>query len=459
MQSSSTQTWVEDDLATLDLGDKRRNARAVQFVESCVRYPGGTIPQVSENHAEAKANYRLLSNEAVDPDAIRRSLQDAAVRRIGDEDEVILVPQDTTALDLRGLLAAQNLGPIGTGGDGRGIHVHSALLVADGVPLGLAHQQCWARSADDVGKKHRRKQLPIEEKESYRWIQTFRAVQDAVPEDKVLIQMGDRESDIFLLFAEPRRRNSHLLLRAYQNRRVEGNEQLLWDTLDQMPVALEFDQMVHPSPHITVRKAHLELRYGPVTVLPPKNGVHNEQLQPVTLNALEVREVDAPASADPILWRLVTDLPIDSAQTARRYVEYYEKRWLIERYHYVLKSGCNIEDTQLRAFDRIERLLALLSVVALRLLWLTYSARVNGDAPCTLGFSDTEWQVLYRYTKGKEPPPDPPTLREAVRWLGMLGGFLARKGDGEPGVKVLWRGILALHFMIAGFLLANPTCG
>jgi hypothetical protein len=125
----------------------------------------------------------------------------------------------------------------------------------------------------------------------------------------------------------------------------------------------------------------------------------------------------------------------------------------------VLKSGCHIESTQLRTFDRIERLLALLSVVALRLLWLTYSARVNGDASCTVAFSDTEWQVLYRYTKGREPPSEPPKLSETVRWLGMLGGFLARNGDGEPGVKVLWRGMIALHFMIAGFLLAHPTCG
>jgi hypothetical protein len=327
MQPSSTQTWVEDDLATLDLKDKRRNARVVRFVESCVRCPGGTIPQVSENSAEAKANYRLLSNEAVDPDAIRAALQDAAVQRIGDDYEVILAPQDTTALDLRGLLANQDLGPIGTGGDGHGIHVHSALLVTtDGVPLGMVHQQCWARSADDVGKKHRRKQLPIEEKESYRWIQTFRAVQASVPEDKVLIQMGDRESDIFELFAEPRRPNSHLLLRVCQNRRVEGDEQLLWDALDQMPVAVEFDQMVHPGPHIAVRKAHLKLRYGTVTVLPPKSGVHDKSLQPVMLNAIEVREVDTPEGAEQILWRLVTDLPIDSAETARRYVDYYEKR-------------------------------------------------------------------------------------------------------------------------------------
>jgi len=459
MQPSSTQTWVEDDLSTLDLGDKRRNARAVQFVESCVRCPGGTIPQVSENNAEAKANYRLLSNEAVDPDAIRASLQDAAVGRIGDED-VILAPQDTTTLKLHGLLANQDLGPTGPDGDGHGMFVHSALLVTtEGVPLGLAHQQCWARTAEDVGKKHQRKQLPIEEKESYRWIQTFRAVQDAVPEQKLLIQIGDRESDIFELFAEPRRHNSHLLLRVCQNRCVEGDEGLLWDAVAQMPVALCFTQMVHPGPHITVRKAHLELRCGPVAVLPPKHGVHDPSLEPVTLNAIEVREVDPPQGADPILWRLVTDLPIDAAPQARRYVEYYEKRWLIERYHYVLKSGCKLESTQLRAFDRLERLLALLSVVALRLLWLTYSARVNGEAPCTVAFSDTEWQVLYRYTKGREPPPHPPTLREAVRWLGMLGGFLARRSDGEPGVKVLWRGLLALHFMIAGFLLAYPTCG
>jgi hypothetical protein len=460
MKSSSTQSWDTDDLGSLDLGDKRRADRVRCFVSSHVQRPGGSIPQVSENSAEAKAYYRLLSNEAVEPDAIRASLQQAAVERIDDE-QLILVPQDTTTIDLSGLLATQGLGPLG-GGDGtggNGMFVHSAIAVTvDGVPLGLLHQQCWART-DQVGSKHQRKQRPMQEKESYRWLQTSRAVEAAIDDDIALIQIGDRESDIFELLAHKRRANSYLLLRAYQNRRIEGAEGLLWDEVAQMPPAASFDLMVHPGPHITVRKAHLQVRFSPVTIRPPISGVHDQSLQPVRVNAIEVRETDAPEGVEPICWRLLTDLPVQELDDVRRYVGYYEKRWLIERYHYVLKSGCRIEHSQLRTFERLERLLVLLSAAALRLLWITYSARANPDAPCTVAFSDAEWHVLYRDATHQEPPKRPPTLHQAVLWTAKLGGFLARKGDGEPGVKVLWRGMLALHYMVAGFLLASQTCG
>lgn len=460
MMSSSTQEWVDEEFNTLDLGDTRRDRRARAAVEAFADNPGGSIPQVSRGPAEAKAIYRFLSNDAVQPDALRAALRDAALQRLGDDDTII-VPQDTTCLNFTTHQVTEGLGPLGAGDGsaGYGIFVHSAIGVsADGVPLGLLHQHSWARSKT-IGRKHKRKQRPIEEKESFRWLQTARAVEAAVPADKRLIQVADREGDFFELLAEQRRDNSYLLLRVHQNRRLKGDERLLWDRVGQMQVAHTLHMLVHTSHSTTVRKVQLELRLGPVTILPPKDGVHDKALQAITLNAIEVREVDAPEGAKPILWRLLTDLPVESVEHALSCVRYYELRWLIERYHYVLKSGCGMEDSQLRSFERIERLLALLSAVALRLLWMTYSARADGDAPCTVVFSDIEWQVLYRDATHKEPPERPPPLRDAVLWLAKLGGFLGRRGDGEPGVKVLWRGFTALQYMVAGFLLTSPDVG
>lgn len=460
MMSSSTQEWVDEEFSTLDLGDKRRDRRARAAVGVFADNPGGSIPQVTSGPAEAKATYRFLSNEAVQPDALRAALRDAALQRIGGDDTIIAA-QDTTCLNFTTHQVTEGLGPLGAGDGsaGYGIFVHSAIgISADGVPLGLLHQQSWARSKT-IGRKHKRKQRPIEEKESYRWLQTARAVEAAVPADKRLIQVADREGDFFELLAEQRRDNSYLLLRVHQNRRLKGDERLLWDTVGQMQVAHTLDMLVHTSHSTTVRTARLELRFGPVTILPPKDGVHDKALQAITLNAIEVREVDGPEGAKPILWRLLTDLPVDSVEDAMSCVRYYEMRWLIERYHYVLKSGCGMEDSQLRSFERLQRLLALLSAVALRLLWMTYSARTDSDAPCTVVFSDIEWRVLYRNATHKEPPERPPPLREAVLLLAKLGGFLGRKGDGKPGVKVLWRGSTALQYMVAGFLLASPDVG
>ncbi len=142
-----------------------------------------------------------------------------------------------------------------------------------------------------------------------------------------------------------------------------------------------------------------------------------------------------------------------------RCVRYYELRWLIERYHYVLKSGCRIEESQLRSFDGLRRLLALFSAVALRLLWIMHSARTDGDQPCTVAFTDVEWQVLYRQRHSGPVPERPPPLRDVVLWTAKLGGFLGRKGDGEPGVKVLWRGLMRLQDIVTGFLLRPQDVG
>lgn len=456
MASSSAQQWLDDDLSTLDLGDERRNRRARQMIEGFAQRPGASLTTVFEDRAEIAAGYRLLNNDAVAPDQIRAALQRGTVGRLTDL-EVVLVPHDTTCLDFSGHPATAGLGPTGgPRGSGHGLFVHSALAVsAEGVPLGLLHQQDWARDPTQAGSKHQRKQRAFQHKESYRWLQSMQAVEAAVPEGKLLIHIADRESDIFEVLAAPRRAGAHVLLRAYRERRLEDEGARLWPTVEAQPVAQQFELLVHEGPQRAVRTAQLQLRFCPVTLRPPKNGVHDPALAPITVTAIEVREIDAPEHATPIRWRLLTDLPVHDVADARQCVLYYERRWLIERFHFTLKSGCQIEESQLRTIAGLERLLALLSAVALRLLWMTYAARVHPQAPCTVAFTDVEWRVLYRYYHSQPPPDQPPTLSEAVWWLARLGGFMGRKGDGEPGVQVLWRGTLRLHDLVAGFLLAH----
>jgi hypothetical protein len=459
--SSSTQHWIAEELGSLHLNDQRRVERCKLLVQRMADRPGGCVPALCDSAAEAKAAYRFLSNDAVDPDAIRQALYEACTRRLAHDDEpVVLAPQDTTTLDFATHPQTEGLGPVG-GGDGSagyGLLVHSAIAVgSDGVPAGLLHQQVWARDQANIGTRHQRRQRPIEDKESFRWLQTVQAVEAVVPAHATLIHIADREGDIFELFACTRRENSFVLVRSAYDRRVQGPHRYLWQAVEAAPVAQEFTMLVHRRPHATVRKAQMTLRYCEVSVRPPLNGVHDPSLQPVTLTAVLVREINAPDNVSPIEWLLLTDLPVDGPAAARSCVRHYELRWLIERYHYVLKSGCHIEDSQLRTRERLERLLVLHCVVALRLLWMTYAVRANGDQPCTVAFCDVEWQVLYRCMEGgKAPPGEPPSLREAVRWTAMLGGFLGRKGDGEPGVKVLWRGLTRLHDIVIGYLLTLP---
>lgn len=450
-------TWAAQELGTLDLKDTRRNARLIRMVERIAERPSGSILQTFDNHAEAKAAYRTLSSESVDPEAIRSAMQKACMGRIG-ETQLVLAIQDTSSFNFTTHPATEGTGPLARP-DQSGFLVHSVLAVSeDGVPLGLLHQKVWARDPDAVGQRHRRKQRPLEEKESFRWIETLRATHAVVPDQTTVITVADREADIFELFAEQRPRHSELLIRGCRERRLEASAQKLWETVRALPEGARWQLTVRRRPDRAARDAQVVVRYGPVTLRPPTGGVHAPDLEPVTVTALLVTELDPPEGERGIEWLLLTTLSVASEDEARRCVGFYTLRWLIERYHYVLKSGCRIEQTQLRSVDRIERLLALYCVVAWRLLWLTYAARTDGDQPCTVAFTALEWQTVYRVRHRDQPlPARPPSLRELTRWVAGLGGFLGRRGDGEPGVKVLWRGLMRLHDITLGFTLTSPA--
>jgi len=194
-----------------------------------------------------------------------------------------------------------------------------------------------------------------------------------------------------------------------------------------------------------------------VTLEVPRHHKKPKQCQPVTLNFLLVEEATPPTEGKPIRWLLLTTLPVDTFEQAWQCVVWYSFRWLIERFHYTLKSGCRIERLQLETAGRLLNALATYSIVAWRLMWLTYSARLSPDDSCETVLQQVEWKLLRRKFEPKNRSRRPPSIRQAVRWIAQLGGFLARKGDGEPGLKTLWRGIGVLHHLLEGAQLAAKT--
>lgn len=180
--------------------------------------------------------------------------------------------------------------------------------------------------------------------------------------------------------------------------------------------------------------------------MPPKNRATRTQLSPVTVNVIWANEENPPEGTQPISWLLLTTLNVSNLELACQCLRWYALRWLIERFHYVLKSGCRIEQLQLETAQRIQRALATYVIVAWRLLWLTYEARINPQTSCEVALEPFEWQALYCHvSQSTTPPTHPPSLHRAVLWIARLGGFLARKCDGQPGVKTLWRGLRRLH--------------
>jgi hypothetical protein len=456
-------SWVDEELATLDLHDKRRDRRVKRMVATMAQNPSGSIAQTFTERAENEAAYRILHSDAVDIEAIRRATSDACVSRF-DGERVVLAVQDTTFFNFTSHPATSGMGALGHS-QLAGFLKHTVLAVSgDGVPLGLLHEQCWARDFETIGKKHGRKQRPSEDKESRRWIESQRIVQDRVAADSslsadmTLITVADREADIFEFFSEPRPEHAHLLIRACQDRCVDGLAKHLWATARAAPVVGEFTITLRQHPERKPRESELALRFAPVSLKPPRNGVHKAPAEPVQLTAILVVEPAPPVGHKPVTWLLLTTLPVDDYHSARQCVRYYTHRWLIERYHYALKSGCKIEESQLRSREALERLICLYSIVAWRLLWMTYQARVEPETPCTVAFSQVEWQTLWRLKQGQLPLPlTPPSLREAIRWTASLAGFMGRKGDGEPGVKRLWRGLTRLQDIVVGVTLPQTT--
>jgi hypothetical protein len=284
------------------------------------------------------------------------------------------------------------------------------------------------------------------------------ATQDALPDDLAVITVADREADLYDLFAAPRRSNHQLVIRAAYNRCVDHEAHLLWEAMPQSPVLGQVTVDLPRGDDRPARTARLTIRSATLTIQPPQNRKARASLAAIPLQVVLVTEDAPPEGAEAVEWLLLTTLPILTLADAMEVVQWYRLRWLIERYHYVLKSGCRIEELQLETAARLERALATYCIVAWRLLWLTYEARQHPDETCTEVLATHEWQALYcTIHQTRTPPPTPPTLRQAVHWIAQLGGFLGRKGDGEPGVKVIWRGLRRLEDIVATWVLLHGT--
>jgi len=444
--------WASEEFGQAALGDARLRERLLQLARDFYAKPQAQIPQACGTRAKTKAAYRFFDHERTGMDSILQSHYEATAARAATH-AVVLAAQDTTSLNYDAQPAIENLGPIGTRADAWfGLMVHDTMaFTPSGLPLGLIDVQCWARDADAFGKKHHRKQQPIEHKESYKWIKSVQAaarLQQRCPHSTV-VSMGDREADIFELFDHARglAHAPKLLIRAEQNRTLVHEQAKLWEHVHAQPIAGFQDLQLPRRGARAARIARLAISYARVELRPPQR---LGKLKPVVLWAVLAREIDAPAKLSALEWMLLTTCEVSSFAQAVEKLAWYTQRWGIEVYHRTLKSGCQIENRQLGAADRIQACLAIDMVVAWRIMHLTKLGREHPDVPCTLYFTDTEWKALLTFVN-RDPrvPENPPSLREATRLLAGLGGFLGRKGDGEPGTQTLWLGLQRLDDITA----------
>jgi hypothetical protein len=443
--------WAVTEFAEAELGDARRTQRLVELATVLAQRPGAPLPETCGGRAMLKAAYRFFANDAIDPQAILASHVVATVDRLAAVPRVLAV-QDTTELDWTAHPATTGLGPLAHPAH-QGLLVHTTLaLTPERVPLGLLAQQVWARDPKAVGKRATRKQRPLAQKESQKWLHSVEAVSEAhahCPQPH-MVCIGDREADVYDLFLQERPAGVDLLVRAAWNRRVEAPERYLWAKVAAQPVEATLTVQVARRGAQPAREATVRVRWCVVGLRPPAHR-RAERLPTVAVWAVLAREEPPPAGVKPLEWLLLTTCAVQSTADAIERVAWYGCRWGIEVLHKVLKSGCRLEARQLGAAEPLQRCLAVYSVIAWRILYATLLSRTMPEASCTVLLAPEEWQALYcAIHRVPTPPATPPPLRQVVRWIAQLGGFLGRRGDGDPGVTVLWRGfqqLTALTFM------------
>ena len=424
------------DFPGLNLGDIRRNERFVAIIENITSQPGSSIPKQNESWYDTKATYEFFKNESVSIANLQQIIQLYGASQVKDPNQVLVI-HDTSNISFNDL-QAEGLGYLDSK-LGRGIMCHSSIAVsAEGLPLSLLHQHTWIRPLENLERpaksRHRRK---FEDKESYRWYQGIEQVNKLLSADIQKIHIADREADIYELFFCAYESNTDLLIRSHYNRSLSDGSHL-WESVAATELKGEIVLTIPDEKGRKINCVKAEVRYQSVEILKPlRSGANYESVE---LTAIEIKQTDTGA-AEPIHWQLLTTLEVKELSDVLKYIEWYTYRWLIERFHFVLKSGTKIEELQLKQASSLQKAIALYSIAGFRIMQLVYQSRSHPDVSCELVLTKAQWHVLYLLVhRNKNIPSKPPSLSEAVMWIGRLGGHLGRKSDGPPGLKTTWLG-------------------
>lgn len=480
--------WVSDEMKDLDLKDKRLNDRLTEVLSQLGGRSTASIPEACGGYAETAAAYRLFDNDKVDFDNVLQPHIDATRRRMCEQDVVILA-QDTTEIDLtRPQQQVVGAGPL-DGGPRRGMFLHLLhAFTPDGTALGTVDGTVWAR--EDASptaaseRSSRRKHTPIEAKESHRWIEGLRqaGVEAERASNTHFVCVADSEADIYEFLAEAQGEPCKLdwIVRACQNRAlkdsdVKGGENaelgdgaanylreqvLTQDVLFTQTIKIRgrkakisCEDRSRRQPRRS-RTAEVQVRAARVAFRPPWRP--DRKLPEVTVNVVLVREVNPPADDVPVEWILLTSLPIDDAEQVRQVIQYYCVRWMIEIVFRILKSGCRVEARRFEHVDRFLPCLGVYLIVTWRTLYVCRLGRAFPEISCEAIFEPAEWKSVYQVVRREPAPSQPPVLSVMVRMVAQLGGYVNRKRTDDPGPQTVWLGLQRLHDIALCWQLFGP---
>lgn len=473
--------WAETEFSTLDLGDKRLNKRLVKMSQNFLKTPESPINKACESWGDTKAAYRFFQNESVDYSDIIDA-HSASTRARCENESIVLAIQDTSYLNYSHHPETDGLGIL-TRFKGKhkdeiltqGLCMHTTLGIStDGLPLGIIDQKIYSREALTPEKAELKKRshgiaLPVEEKESVRWLDAMKTTHKLFSESGIkVVTVADREADIYNLYHLARELESHFLVRVSHNRKVNktaihspATGEYLWDFMEQKEIMGHLEVKVPPKNGAPGRVATCEIKVGKVSILPPRSYKGDTvNIEPIELNIVYTKEISDSKNDNTIEWMLCTNLPISRLEDAIEKLDWYCLRWRIEVFFKIIKSGFKVEDCRLETGGRLIRYLAVISVVAWQVYWLTLVSRSCPNISCELFLNEFEWKLLFKKINSKKSiPSSPPCMNQAVTWVAQLGGFLARKGDGDPGITHVWKGLKKLSSIIDGAKLYQDIYG
>lgn len=454
--------WAQMNFGNCELGDKRRTQRLIQVAADVANNPSASFPDQMKTWSDLKAAYNLFDCDDVTFEAIARPHWELTKHRPAGR---YLVIGDTTELDFGIHRDLPDLGPTGNGG-GWGFLLHNALMVdaASKELIGVAGQTIHYRpqKKDKPSKKKEHSAAKLKrDRESDVWGIVIDQV-GPPPEGAEWIHVLDRGGDNFEVYCHLLQQRSDWVVRAGKlNRYVlagpDEQRMQLSDYLPQLALLGTYELSLRARPQQPARTAKLEVRVGSIRMPVPHHKspwVRALAPEPISMNVVYVVEVAPPAGVEPISWVLLTSLPVDTFEAAWTVIEYYETRWLVEEYHKSLKTGCRVQDRQLKTAGRLEAMMGLMSVSAVRLLQLKSLARTSPETPAQRVVPRVWLQMLKAARKGLQRVHDL-TVGQFYREVAKLGGFLGRKGDGEPGWITIWRGWEKLNNFVHGATLAS----
>jgi hypothetical protein len=469
----ATKAWIDGELAGCSLADERLTKRLRKLVAQIGSAMGQSIPLVCQDWANAKAAYRFFSNERIsEADILAGHLQSTRDRTVA-TDGPILVLHDTTEFSYQrekpeaiGITKAINSGRDKAGRLRShtvcGILMHSSLAVTtEGLPLGLSAIKFWTRKkfkgTAALKKKINPTRVPIEQKESIRWLDNLKQSTELLSDPGRCVHIGDRESDIYELFCTAQEVGTHFLVRTCVDRLAGDGDHTIADEMGEAAV-----KGLH---RVEVRddngdpdEAVLEIRYRRIRVLPP---IGKQKRYPaLTLTVIHAEERGTPKNRKKIDWKLITDLAVQSRKDAIEKLDWYALRWKIEVFHKILKSGCRAEEAKLRTAQRLANLIAVYCILSWRVFWMTMLNRSSPDASPALALTEAEIGLLDHLVEDKDQKlRRRKTLSHYLTKIARLGGYLARASDPPPGNTVMWRGLSRLTDIALGATVGAKFAG